>query len=200
MTAPWWQTAVIYEIYPRSFQDSDGDGIGDLGGIIQRLPYLAELGVNALWLTPVFRSPMADFGYDISNYTDIDPVFGTLADFDALLAEAHRRGMKIMLDFVPNHTSDQHPWFVDSRSSRNAASATGISGATRRRMAGRRTIGSAVRRQRLGIRQQNRQYYYHAFLKQQPDLNWRNPEVLEAMLRARCISGSIAASTGSASM
>src|SRR5687767_9757130 len=119
MTTPWWQTAVIYEIYPRSFQDSDGDGIGDLSGIVQRLPYLAELGVNALWLTPIFRSPMADFGYDISDYTVIDPVFGALSEFDALLTAAHAHGLKIILDFVPNHTSDQHTWFLESRSSRN---------------------------------------------------------------------------------
>src|SRR5215207_2417315 len=119
MTTPWWQTAVIYEIYPRSFQDSDGDGVGDLSGIIQRLPYLAELGVNALWLTPIFRSPMVDFGYDISDYTAIDPVFGALSEFDALLTAAHAFGLKIILDFVPNHTSDQHAWFTESRSSRN---------------------------------------------------------------------------------
>src|SRR4051794_18759514 len=114
MNAPWWQTAVIYEIYPRSFQDSKGDGIGDLAGIIRRLPHLAELGVNALWLTPIFRSPMADFGYDISDYTAIDPIFGELSDFDALLTAAHACDLKIILDLVPNHTSDQHAWFIES--------------------------------------------------------------------------------------
>jgi len=113
--APWWQTGVIYQIYPRSFQDSDG--IGDLRGIAQRLPYLTELGVDAIWLSPIFRSPMADFGYDISDYTDIDPLFGSLEDFDVLLATAHARGLRVILDLVPNHTSDQHPWFKQSRAS-----------------------------------------------------------------------------------
>ena len=109
MTAPWWQTAVIYQIYPRSFQDTDGDGIGDLKGIEQRLDYLANLGIDAIWISPIFPSPMADFGYDVSEYCDVDPRFGTLADFDALLAQAHTRGLKVLLDFVPNHTSDRHP-------------------------------------------------------------------------------------------
>src|SRR5262249_4807011 len=112
---PWWQTGVIYQIYPRSFQDSDGDGVGDLRGIIARLPYLKELGIDAIWLSPIFVSPMADFGYDIADYTDIDPLFGTLADFDALLAAAHDHGLKLILDLVPNHTSDRHPWFLESR-------------------------------------------------------------------------------------
>jgi hypothetical protein len=117
----WWQTAVIYQIYPRSFQDIDGDGIGDLRGITQRLPYLVELGVDAVWLSPIFRSPMADFGYDISDYTDIDPLFGSLDDFDELLAAAHSQGLKVILDLVPNHTSDQHPWFLESRASRRGS-------------------------------------------------------------------------------
>ena len=117
----WWQRGIIYQIYPRSFKDSNGDGIGDLRGIHGKLDYLQWLGVDAIWISPIFPSPMADFGYDVSNYTDIDPIFGTLADFDALLAEVHARGMKLLLDFVPNHTSDQHPWFLDSRSSRNSA-------------------------------------------------------------------------------
>jgi len=117
-TPRWWQTGVIYQIYPRSFQDSDGDGVGDLRGIIQRLPYLAELGVDALWLSPIFTSPMADFGYDIADYRDVDPLFGSLADFDALLEAAHADGIRVILDLVPNHTSDQHPWFKESRASR----------------------------------------------------------------------------------
>src|ERR1039457_3661659 len=116
--SPWWQHSVIYEIYPRSFQDSNGDGVGDLNGILERLGYLAGLGIDALWISPIYPSPMADFGYDVANYCGIDPIFGTMEDFNRLLAEAHRRGLKMILDFVPNHTSDQHPWFVESRSSR----------------------------------------------------------------------------------
>jgi alpha-glucosidase len=119
-TARWWQTGVIYQIYPRSFQDSDGDGVGDLRGITQRLPYIVELGVDAIWISPIFTSPMADFGYDIADYTDVDPLFGTLADFDALLEAAHAQGLKIILDLVPNHTSDQHAWFIESRSARTS--------------------------------------------------------------------------------
>src|ERR1700709_1469782 len=110
--ALWWQRGVIYQVYPRSFQDSDADGIGDLAGIRQRLGHLCELGVDAVWISPVYPSPMADFGYDIKDYCDIDPIFGTLAEFDRLLADVHARGLKLILDFVPNHTSDQHRWFL----------------------------------------------------------------------------------------
>src|SRR5215467_5616645 len=113
---PWWKSAVIYQIYPRSFQDTNADGAGDLRGIQQRLPYLIELGIGAIWISPIFPSPMADFGYDVCNYTNIDPVFGTLADFEGLVAAAHDRGIKVLLDFVPNHSSDRHAWFVESRS------------------------------------------------------------------------------------
>jgi alpha-glucosidase len=179
----WWQRGVIYQIYPRSFQDSTGDGVGDLPGVRSRLDYLEWLGVDAIWLSPIYPSPMADFGYDISNYSDIDPLFGTLADFDRLVAETHRRGMKVVLDFVPNHTSDQHPWFVESRSSRTAAKrdwyiwrdpAPG-GGPPNNWLS---NFGGSAWEwdDRTG------QYYYHAFLKEQPDLNWRNPEVQNAML------------------
>ena len=115
----WWQQGIIYQIYPRSFMDSNGDGIGDLKGITSRLDYLNWLGIDAIWMSPIKQSPMVDFGYDVSDYRAIDPIFGTLADFDELLVEAHKRDIKIIFDFVPNHTSDQHPWFVESRASRD---------------------------------------------------------------------------------
>ena len=183
MSATWWQRGVIYQVYPRSFQDSDGDGIGDLKGIEARLDYLAELGVDAIWISPIFPSPMADFGYDVADYCDIDPRFGTLADFDSLLAEAHRRGIGVILDFVPNHTSDQHPWFLESRARARAPGETGTSGATPRPARGGPPNnwisdfgGSAWEWDEA-----TGQYYLHAFLKEQPDLNWRNPAVQAAM-------------------
>jgi alpha-glucosidase len=179
----WWQRGVIYQIYPRSFQDSNGDGVGDLPGILSRLDCLEMLGVDAIWLSPIYPSPMADFGYDISNYCDIDPLFGSLADFDQLVAEVHRRQMRLVLDFVPNHTSDEHPWFIESRSSRDnpkrdwyiwrdAAPSGGPPNNWLSNFGG----GAWAFDERTG------QYYYHAFLDRQPDLNWRNPEVQEAML------------------
>src|SRR6187200_1463527 len=112
----WWKNGIVYQIYPRSFQDSDGDGIGDLDGIRSRLDHLVSLGVDAIWISPIYPSPMADFGYDVSDYTDIHPMFGTLEDFDALLSGAHAQGIRVVLDLVPNHTSDEHPWFIESRS------------------------------------------------------------------------------------
>jgi alpha-glucosidase len=179
----WWQRGIIYQIYPRSFMDSDGNGVGDLRGIRSKLDYLQWLGVDAIWISPIFLSPMADFGYDISNYTEIDPLFGTMDDFDALLADARRRDLKVLLDYVPNHTSDQHPWFLEARSSRESAKRDwyiwrdpppggGPPNNWRSNFGG----GAWQWEERTG------QYYYHAFLKQQPDLNWRNPEVQEAML------------------
>jgi alpha-glucosidase len=117
----WWKTGIVYQIYPRSFQDSNGDGVGDLSGIVQRLDYLVWLGVDAIWISPIYPSPMTDFGYDISDYCDVDALFGSLAEFDRLVSEAHIRGLKVILDFVPTHTSDQHPWFLESRSSRASA-------------------------------------------------------------------------------
>ncbi|MEY4014422.1 MAG: hypothetical protein RLZZ290_1286, partial [Pseudomonadota bacterium] len=116
---PWWKSAVFYQIYPRSYADSNGDGIGDLQGIRSRLPYLARLGVQAVWLSPFFKSPMKDFGYDVSDYKDVDPMFGTVSDFKALVEESHRLGLKVMIDQVLSHTSDQHPWFKESRASRS---------------------------------------------------------------------------------
>ena len=118
---PWWQHAVFYEVYPRSFDDSNGDGIGDLNGITSKLDYLHDLGVDAIWITPCFPSPQVDFGYDITDYDNIDPMYGTLADFDRLVGEAKKRNIRVILDFVVNHTSDQHPWFLDSKSSRTSA-------------------------------------------------------------------------------
>ena len=178
----WWQRAVIYHVYPRSFADSNGDGVGDLAGITGRLDYLAWLGIDAIWISPIFPSPMADFGYDVANYTDIDPLFGTLEDLDYLIAEAHARGIRVLLDFVPNHTSDQHPWFLDSRSSRDSARRDWYLWRDPRPGGSPPTnwlsnFGGPA----WTWDQETRQYYYHAFLPQQPDLNWRNPEVRQAL-------------------
>jgi alpha-glucosidase len=182
MAVPWWQTAVIYQIYPRSFQDGNGDGVGDLRGIEQRLDHVIELGADAIWLSPIFTSPMADFGYDIADYTGIDPLFGTLADFDALLAAAHAHGIKVILDLVPNHTSDQHPWFMESRSSRSSTKRDWYIWRDGAPDGGPPNNWLSV----FGggaweYDDATRQYYYHAFLVQQPDLNWRNPQVRDAI-------------------
>jgi alpha-glucosidase len=179
----WWQRGVIYQIYPWSFRDANGDGIGDLRGIAAELEYLVWLGVDAVWISPIYPSPMADFGYDISDYCNVDPRFGTLADFDALLARAHQLGLKVILDFVPNHTSDQHPWFLAARSSRDSpyrdyyiwrdAAADGGPPSNWLSEFG----GPAWELDRT-----TGQYYYHAYLKQQPDLNFRNPQVERELL------------------
>jgi alpha-glucosidase len=177
----WWQYGILYEVYPRSFQDANGDGIGDLQGILQRLDYLAGLGIKAVWIAPFYPSPMADFGYDISDYCNVDRIFGNLADFDQLLRAIHERGLKLILDFVPNHTSNQHPWFRESRSSlvnpkrdwylwRDPAPDGGPPNNWLSNFG-----GSAWTKD-------GSQYYCHSFLKQQPDVNWRNPELREAML------------------
>jgi alpha-glucosidase len=182
MTEPWWKTATVYQIYPRSFQDSNRDGVGDLPGIMRRLPYLAELGVDALWVSPIFPSPMKDFGYDICDYTGIDPLFGTMADFEALLAAAHCNALKLILDFVPNHTSDRHPWFVESCSSR--ASARRDWYIWREPAPGGGPPNNWLSEFGGGawsFHPGSGQYYYHAFLPEQPDLNWRNSEVRRAM-------------------
>lgn len=180
---PWWESAVIYQIYPRSFQDSDGDGIGDLRGITRRLDHLVDLGVDALWISPITPSPMADFGYDVADYCGIDPRFGTLADFDELLAAAHARELKLLLDFVPNHSSDAHPWFADSRSSRDAAKRDWYIWRDPAPGGGPPNnwisdFGGPA----WEWDDATGQYYYHAFLREQPDLNWRNPDLRAAMM------------------
>ena len=178
----WWRRGVLYEVYVRSFQDSDGDGIGDLPGIRARLDHLVDLGVDAIWLSPFYPSPMADFGYDIADYCSVDPVFGTLADFDDLLMDAHGRGLKIIIDLVPNHTSDRHAWFQESRASRSAARrdwyiwrdpAPG-GGPPNNWLS---EFGGSA----WTYDDATGQYYYHAFLDRQPDLNWRNRQVRAAM-------------------
>jgi alpha-glucosidase len=179
----WWRGAVIYQIYPRSFQDSNGDGIGDLNGITQRLPYIASLGVDAIWISPFFTSPMKDFGYDVSDYTGIDPMFGTMSDFDVLTETAHSLGLRVMIDLVLSHTSDEHPWFKESRANRDNDKADwfvwaepkddgtppnnwlSIFGGSAWQWDGRRE-----------------QYYLHNFLTSQPDLNFHCPAVQDALL------------------
>jgi len=180
--AAWWQSAVIYQIYPRSFQDSNGDGVGDLAGILRRLDYLAWLGIDAIWLSPIYPSPMADFGYDVADFTGIDPLFGSLADFDALVAAAHERGIKVILDYVPNHSSDRHPWFQEARRSRRAAKRDwyiwrdpGPDGGPPNNWLSEFGGPSWTFDPGTG------QYYLHSYLKQQPDLNWRNPALKAAM-------------------
>ena len=179
----WWQTAVFYEIYPRSFADSNNDGIGDLKGITSKLDYLKDLGVDAIWITPCFPSPQVDFGYDVSDYEDIDPMYGTLADFDTLASEAKKRGIHIILDFVVNHSSDQHKWFLDSKSSRASQhrdwyiwrDGTGPGQPPNNWIS---TFGGSAWK----FDPTTNQYYYHYFYGAQPDLNWRNPAVEKAML------------------
>ncbi len=179
----WWQHAVFYEIYPRSFADSNNDGVGDLNGITSKMSYLHELGVDAIWITPCYPSPQVDFGYDIADYRNIDPMYGNLSDFDRMVAEGKKHHVRIILDFVPNHTSDQHPWFLDSKSSRTAphrdwyiwrdGRAPGQPPNNWISVFG----GSA-----WTLDPTTNQFYYHFFYAQQPDLNWRNPAVEKVML------------------
>jgi alpha-glucosidase len=178
----WWRSAVIYQVYPRSFMDSSGDGIGDLNGIRQKLDYIASLGVDAVWISPFFKSPMRDFGYDISDYRAIEPMFGTLDDFQALLNEAHALGLKVLIDQVWNHTSDHHPWFIESRSSKDNPKADWYV------WADPKTDGSPPNNWRATFGgsawawdETRQQYYLHNFLVEQPDLNWYNPEVVAAI-------------------
>jgi alpha-glucosidase len=179
----WWQRGVIYQVYPRSFQDSNGDGVGDLPGILARLDHLVALGVDAVWISPIYPSPMADFGYDVAGYCDVDPVFGTLDDFDRLVAAAHARGLRVILDYVPNHSSDRHPWFIESRASRASPKRDWYvwrdpapDGGPPNNWLGE--FGGPA----WTLDAATGQYWYHAYLPQQPDLNWRNPAVREAML------------------
>ena len=182
----WWQRGIIYQIYPRSFQDANQDGTGDLRGIIQRLDYLEWLGVQAIWLSPIFLSPMDDFGYDIEDYTGIDPLFGSMQDFEELLLLTHQKGMKLILDLVPNHTSYRHPWFQESKSSKdNPKRDWYIWKEPRSRQSDRQPPNnwqSVFGGSAWEWDEPTQQYYYHAFLKEQPDLNWRNPDVQQAML------------------
>ena len=186
---PWWRHAVIYEIYPRSFQDSNGDGTGDLIGITQRLDYLERLAVDAIWIAPIYPSAQVDFGYDITDYQAVDPMFGTLAEFDRLLGEARRRNIRIILDMVLNHTSDQHPWFIDAARSRDSRyhdfyvwSAGKLDAAGHRQPPNNwvSLFGGSAWEFVPAVGQ----FYYHRFYRQQPDLNWRNPEVERAMFAA----------------
>lgn len=188
MERDWWKSAVVYQVYPRSFQDSDGDGVGDLGGIVRRLPHLARLGVDVVWLSPVYRSPMDDNGYDISDYEDVDPLFGTLEQLDELLARAHDLGIKVLMDLVVNHTSDEHAWFEESRSGRDSAKRDwywwrppreghegGAPGAEPTNW------GSAFGGPAWTYDEPSGEYYLHLFSPKQPDLNWENPEVRQAV-------------------
>src|SRR5689334_20400608 len=188
MTDLWWKSAVVYQIYPRSFADADGDGMGDLRGIISHLDYLAHLGVDVLWLSPIYSSPQDDNGYDISDYQNIDPVFGDLATFDELLAGVHERGMKLVMDLVVNHSSDEHPWFAESRSSRTSPKRDwywwrpardgmqpGTPGAEPTNW------GSVFGGPAWEYDETTGEYYLHLFSRKQPDLNWENPEVRTAV-------------------
>ena len=179
---PWWRDAVVYQIYPRSFADTTGDGVGDLEGIRAHLDHLVWLGVDALWLSPIYRSPMLDAGYDVADHTDVDPLFGDLDDFDALLADAHARGLRVMLDWVPNHTSDQHPWFEESRGSRDSPRRSwyvwrdGPADSPPNNWLAAFGSGPA-----WTYDEPTGQWYLHLFLPEQPDLNWSEPGVREAM-------------------
>lgn len=180
----WWRDGVIYQLYPRSFADSDGDGIGDLPGIIGKLDYLADLGIDAIWLSPINPSPDADFGYDVSNYKDIDPKYGTMADFAVLVEQAHQRGIHIIMDLVLNHSSEEHPWFIESRSSLDNPKRDWY--IWRENPKGKHLPPNNWQAIFGGkgweYDERTKQWYYHMFTRQQPDLNWRNPEVYAEMM------------------
>ena len=198
-TLRWWQTAVFYQIYPRSFADGNGDGIGDFRGITEKLDYVKDLGVDAIWLSPHFPSPNWDWGYDVSDYCSVAPEYGTLEDFKFFLNESHRRGIRLILDLVLNHTSDQHPWFLESRSSRDNSKAdwyVWMDPTPLRLPPNSPNLGgeqeggppnnwqSCFDGPAWTYVPERGQYYYHYFMKQQPDLNWHNPEVKKAMWTA----------------
>lgn len=182
---PWWKHAVIYEIYPRSFQDSNGDGVGDINGITSRLDYIRDLGVQAIWISPMYPSPLIDFGYDVADYTAIDPLYGSMADFDRLVTEGKKRNIRVIMDLVPNHTSDQHPWFKESRSSKtNSKRDWYIWRDGKPNGEPPNNWQSWFGHSAWKLDPATNQYYYHHFYTEQPDLNWRNPEVRKAMYDA----------------
>lgn len=182
---PWWKHAVIYEIYPRSFRDSNGDGVGDINGITSHLDYLRDLGIQAIWISPMYPSPLVDFGYDVADYTAIDPLYGTMADFDRLVSEGKKRNIRVIMDLVPNHTSEQHPWFKESRSSKtNPKRDWYIWRDGKPNGEPPNNWQSWFGHSAWKLDPTTNQYYYHHFYTEQPDLNWRNPEVRKAMYGA----------------
>lgn len=180
--APWWRGAFLYQVYPRSFHDTNGDGIGDLPGITEKLDYIASLGVDGIWISPFFKSPMKDFGYDVSDYRDIDPIFGTLNDFDALLKRAHELNLKIIIDLVLSHTSDQHPWFIESRKNKTNPKADWYAWSPGKNNGPPNNWVSVFGGPAWTFDETRGQYYFHNFLTEQPDLNYHNPEVQKAVL------------------
>jgi alpha-glucosidase len=182
--APWWRSAVFYQVYPRSFADGNGDGVGDLPGILEHVDHLADLGIDAVWLSPFYESPMRDNGYDVSDHCAVDPVFGTLDDFDTLVAALHERGIRLIVDFVPNHVSSDHPWFVESRANRDSAKRDWFIWADPKADGGPPTnwTASFTEESAWELDEATGQYYLHLFLPEQPDVNWSNPEVEAAQL------------------
>lgn len=183
MKQAWWKESVVYQVYPRSFQDSNGDGIGDLAGVTSRLDYLRELGVDVIWLSPFYRSPGGDNGYDISDYQAIEPCFGTMEDFDRMLAEAHARGIRVVVDLVVNHTSEMHPWFIESRSSRDNPKRDFYIWRDGKNGGPPNNWGSSFSGSAWTLDETTGQYYLHTFGTFQPDLNWDNPAVREEVFK-----------------